>query len=340
MSHHPRHLAPKSRKRPRATSRRVNAAVGGPAVVAVASIGALLSSSGVAGGFLDTVSSAAPVSTSVWDWRVYKDFTGVGDWDGDGQNDVVSLSPDGTLQLHRGNGNASFQTPVVMGKIDPTADGLVGFERSGEVTTPMLFWHQTTPGPSGNPVPSFTVRPQGKTGITAPVEGMNYGWSVFDSTTAVPGLLTGQSYLVGKWPRVAKSNLFGYVILADGTANTNVGVPTDHDAAPGMFGWQEWYPGDSLVGLGDWDGDGHGDLGAVLPDGIMVIYGGNGTGPMGLSQRADLGGGWEQFEKYLGGYDYTGDGRPDVLARRISDGALIIWTWLGPGLPSGGVTTH
>ena len=193
---------------------------------------------------------------------------------------------------------------------------------------------------TATPVALTNGKLHGVSGWTADAQG----WATFDSVLAAPGLTAGQSTLVTKWPRVTKSNLFGYLMRADNKVQQVVGEATHDDWVPGMYGWEEWYPGDSLVGVGDWDGDGYGDLAAIVGNtsapgkviGRMVLYRGNGAGPRGLAMSAiDLGAGWQEFTKIEGGYDYTGDGRPDIIGLNPVTGSLCLWAWQGAGIPAG-----
>ena len=77
---------------------------------------------------------------------------------------------------------------------------------------------------------------------------------------------------------------------------------------------------------GDWDGDGFGDVVArSRADGSLVLLRGAGTGRF-LGSRT-IGTGWQGFDVLVAPGDWDGDGAPDLLARRVSDGTL----WLYPG---------
>ena len=80
-----------------------------------------------------------------------------------------------------------------------------------------------------------------------------------------------------------------------------------------------------VFSVGDWDGDGHGDLAAREPNGALWLYRGNAAG--GLQARLSLGGGWQQYVPAFGG-DWNGDTKPDLVAR---DAAGVLWLYPGNG---------
>jgi hypothetical protein len=84
------------------------------------------------------------------------------------------------------------------------------------------------------------------------------------------------------------------------------------------------------VALADWSGDGPGDVLTVNPEGQLLLYRGNGAGGW-LTGRAELlGGGWGSFTALLAAGDFSGDGKPDVLAR-TQDGKLLMYRGDGTG---------
>ncbi|WP_323099348.1 SpoIID/LytB domain-containing protein [Intrasporangium sp. YIM S08009] len=90
-------------------------------------------------------------------------------------------------------------------------------------------------------------------------------------------------------------------------------------------GWN----GLSQVTSGEYDGDGKRDLVAVRSsDGALVLYAGNGTG--GFKPGRLIGAsGWTAMSAVRGIGDITGDGRDDLLTRRKSDGALLVYRVVG-----------
>ncbi|MEV3989523.1 FG-GAP-like repeat-containing protein [Streptomyces sp. NPDC049837] len=126
------------------------------------------------------------------------------------------------------------------------------------------------------------------------------GWNSMDAFAA-PGDLTGD----GRPDLLARHATTGNLHLY--RSNARAGFD------PGVVIGSGW-KGHRLIGAGDTDRDGHGDLLARDPSGELWRYGGTGTGT--LKPRAlvfrDWGAGRTDI---LGVGDITGDGLPDLLSR-------------------------
>ena len=84
------------------------------------------------------------------------------------------------------------------------------------------------------------------------------------------------------------------------------------------------------VARADWSGDGPGDVLTVHPDGRLLLYRGNGAGGWVTGSGESLGGGWAGFTALLAPGDFSGDGKPDLLAR-AQDGRLLMYRGDGAG---------
>jgi hypothetical protein len=60
------------------------------------------------------------------------------------------------------------------------------------------------------------------------------------------------------------------------------------------------------------------------------MYRGNGAGGWVTGSAEPIGSGWQDFTALTGGGDFSGDGKPDVLARR-PDGTLLLYRGNGAG---------
>ncbi len=83
----------------------------------------------------------------------------------------------------------------------------------------------------------------------------------------------------------------------------------------------------SIIGPGDFDGDGNVDVLAVDDGYRMLLYPGNGNG--GWRTAVQVGSGWGTMSPVIAPGDFNGDGAVDVLAR--SSGVLYLYPGDGGG---------
>src|SRR6476659_6445387 len=92
-------------------------------------------------------------------------------------------------------------------------------------------------------------------------------------------------------------------------------------------GWQVY---DHIFSPGDFSGDGHADLIARTPTGVLYLYRGNGAGVF-LGSRTVLGTGWQVYDRVFSPWDFTGDGHADLIARTPT-GVLYLYRGNGAGV--------
>ena len=101
--------------------------------------------------------------------------------------------------------------------------------------------------------------------------------------------------------------------------------------APKTLSAGVWRGVDLVTIAGDFTGDGPVDLIArQISTGKLIVYAGNGSS--GLRAGRVIGTGWAGIDTIIGVSDWTGDRRPDLLARVKADGSLRLY----PGNGSGG----
>ncbi len=151
------------------------------------------------------------------------------------------------------------------------------------------------------------------------------GWEIYDSV-----LGTGDFNADGKNDLVARKfdgSLWFYAgtgAVSAGNEGYRAGIMI------GSFGWEAF---DALLGVRDFDGDGKPDILARRPDGVLVLYPGNGTGRPGSPRAIDFG--WQIFDRLIALQDFDGNGTNDLAGRR-PDGTLWFYANSGKATFSGG----
>lgn len=86
-----------------------------------------------------------------------------------------------------------------------------------------------------------------------------------------------------------------------------------------------WSNYDTILGVGDWNGDDIPDLIARTPNGDIYLYTGSGHGRVNPTPTL-LATGWDSYDQIISPVDWNGDGLPDLIARK-PDGTM--WIALG-----------
>jgi SpoIID/LytB domain protein len=248
-----------------------------------------------------TVTSAPATSAASWP----KDL------DGNDRGDLLAVDTAGALRLLSGSGTGAF-TATSMGTGWGSRSLVAGvgswdgdnrhdvIERDG--TT--LYYH---PG-------------DGAGGLYARV-AISSGW---DTINLVSG--TGDMDRDGHTDFLARTTSGQLkVYRGDGRGKTLTTILIGS-------GWNAFR---AVLSPGDLTGDGKVDVLAVRStDNAMLLYPGTGTGTLGTP--VTVSGSWAGYSAFSASGDVTGDGRDDVVARRSSDGALVVFG----GNDMGALTQH
>jgi hypothetical protein len=230
------------------------------------------------------------------------------DWSGDGAADILAIDAAEQLLMYRGNGAGGLApgAPLPVGTGWGTYDALLAPGDFNGDGGPDLIVRRTDGRLllyRGNGAGFWT------TGMGEPIGA---GWGPFTALLA-PGDFSGD----GK-PDILARDPDGRLLMYRGNG---AGGWATGNAEPIGAGWQDFT---ALFTGGDFSGDGDPDILARHPDGRLLMYRGNGAGGWVTGNAEPIGAGWQDFTALTGGGDFSGDGKPDVLARR-PDGMLLLY---------------
>jgi hypothetical protein len=229
------------------------------------------------------------------------------DWSGDGSGDVLTVHPDGRLLMYRGDGAGGW--------ITGSAESLGGGWGS--------FTALMAPGDfSGDGHPDLLARDQngrllmyrgnGTGGFGGAAHVVGAGWEGFTALLA-PGDFSGDGH-----PDVLARNADGLLLMYRGDGDGGWLTGAGETIGSG------WGPFTAIIPGGDFSGDGKPDVLAVDQAGALLMYRGNGAGGWVTGRAEQVGGGWQGFTALASGGDFSGDGKPDILARP-TDGSLLLY---------------
>ncbi|WP_405924601.1 FG-GAP-like repeat-containing protein [Streptomyces sp. NBC_00035] len=257
-----------------------------------------------------TVSQTVRVSQGA---AVRRDFTNGGTWAPDGIGDVLTLNSSGVISYRPGNGTGAFGgampasgwpssvTAVPFGDLngDRRNDVLVRFS-SGELRV-----YRTM---------------SGQVFLTStPHTSLGKGWNQYDVLTS-PGDVSGD----GRPDLIARNSSTGAVYLYKGTSSGKLSARVKL--------YDNWKTYKKIVGVGDLNGDGVGDLLAQDKANNLYRYYGKGNGT--FAPRVKLFSAWGgSYNVIVGVGDITGDGKADIISRDTSGN---VWRNSGNGKGSFG----
>ncbi|MGW2015970.1 FG-GAP-like repeat-containing protein [Streptomyces sp. NPDC001927] len=248
------------------------------------------------------------LSGSVPAWR---DMLGA-----DGFGDLLVTDSAGLASMYRGNGSgglaartngtgAKFPTTAVL---VPTGD--VNGDGCNDVYVRV-----------GDELRSYRPGCGQIVSASSPYTALGKGWGQYNVLTS-SGDVNGDGWK----DLIARQTSTGDMYFYPGTADHRLGARVRIGTNWKLYG--------KIVGAGDLNGDGRGDLLGMDASGVLWRYYGTANG--GVTARVKVGGGWGGYNALVGVGDLTGDGRGELLARDTT-GKLWRYTNQGNGLYAGRV---
>ncbi|GHG21244.1 FG-GAP-like repeat-containing protein [Streptomyces hydrogenans] len=242
---------------------------------------------------------------------VWRDMAG-----DDGFGDVLAMDTAGAVSLYRGTGTGGVSSRIA-GSGNKFATGSL-FVPVGDLNGDRCADVYVRVGSELR-----AYRPGCGKAVTAssPYTLVGSGWSGYDVLTS-PGDVNGDGYADLIARQASTGDMYFYGGTASHVLKARVKIAAD------------WRLYKRIVGAGDLNGDGRGDLLGVDAAGVLWRYFGTSTG--GVAPRVKVGGGWGVYSALVGVGDLSGDGRADLLAR-TADGKLYRYSSTGTGAYGGRV---
>ncbi|MFF5286773.1 FG-GAP repeat domain-containing protein [Streptomyces sp. NPDC013171] len=230
-------------------------------------------------------------------WEIYNQILGIDDFNGDGVGDVLARSNDGTLYSYTGTGRGYFAARRQASTV------------GGWAESPQLSG-------AGN------VPAHGKEGMLA----RDKAGTLFWYGTRETGKLAPRQQIsdTGGW---AGANIYLTSSMDDNGISEVLEIYNGHLHRGEIDFGGGWGIYDRLIGPGDLNGDGRGDLLARDRSGVLYLYRSNAYGTA-VSARVKVGSGWGAYDRIVGAGDFTADGLNDLVAR-AKDGTLYLYPGTG-----------
>ncbi|MEU3781405.1 FG-GAP-like repeat-containing protein [Streptomyces sp900129855] len=214
------------------------------------------------------------------------------------------------------------------------------WEGTWRLTRPPASWTLTIKDAYGATVRTLTSSAHEGAAIRAAWDGKGeagekavsgrYNWTVTVNPGdggAVRTLPTGSFLLSGGRSGFRDADTDGYGELYTMTSG---GLLEAHRFSGGSLtdarGWSGWNPDTRFVPVGDMTGDGCSDMLTRTTDGNLYRQSGGCTGVfLPDAERTLVGSGWGGFDAVVAADDFTGDHRPDLMARQATTGDLYLY---------------
>ncbi|WP_405842093.1 FG-GAP-like repeat-containing protein [Streptomyces sp. NBC_01518] len=217
----------------------------------------------------------------------------------DGTGDLLTLNSSGALTYQLGTGKGTFAGKTSAGGWPTTVKAVPFGDLSGDRCNDVLV--RLSSGALRLYKPACGTAPKPSTSYTS--LGTS-GWNQYDVLTA-PGDITGD----GRPDLIARNTSTGDVYLYKGTSAGKLSARVKLYA--------NWKTYKKVVGVGDLNGDGIGDL--LAQDKSNTVYRYYGTGKGTFTARTKLFTAWGgSYNTVVGVGDITGDGKADLVSRDTS----------------------
>ncbi|KQW16268.1 hypothetical protein ASD08_24895 [Streptomyces sp. Root369] len=232
----------------------------------------------------------------------------------DGRGDLLTLNSSGGLTFHSGTGTGRFGEKVSAGGWPTTIKAVPFGDLSGDRCNDVLVRLGSGALRLYKPGCGAAVKPS-----TPYISLGTSGWNQYDVLTS-PGDISGD----GRPDLIARGASTGTVYLYKGTSTGKLSGRVKL--------YDNWKGYKKIVGVGDLNGDGIGDL--LAQDASNTLYRYDGTGQGTFKTRAKLFTNWGgSYNVIVGVGDITDDGRADLISR---DTGGTVWRNSGDGKGSFG----
>ncbi|WP_326786899.1 FG-GAP repeat domain-containing protein [Streptomyces sp. NBC_00151] len=220
------------------------------------------------------------------------------DGEPDGTGDLLTLNSSGGLTFQQGDGKGAFAGKATGNDWSTKAVAVPFGDLNGDRCNDVLV--RMSDGSLRGYKPACGTAPTPSTSYKA----LGTGWNAYDVLTS-PGDLTGDRRPDLLARKASTGDLYLFAAKSDGTLAAGKKIRT------------AWTGYTKIVGAGDLNGDGIGDVLARDKAGTLYRYNGTGTGL--LKDRVKVFSAWgASYNAIVGVGDITGDGKNDLVERDTS----------------------